>query len=138
MLATPCPANKNVGNCNSFAKALCKEIETPKLPVHDVVYKSPCKFFPLLKAPERKKTRKIRKGRSLILTDTPEEKRLEKEAKEKAEGFLKKILKNILSKDTIRIKVKTLQTDISQTATSVMTYMTKIIFAAFQRHLDKQ
>ena len=30
VLATPCPANKDVGNCNSFATApICKEVETP-------------------------------------------------------------------------------------------------------------
>ena len=32
VLATACPANKDVGSCNSFAAApICKEVETPKL-----------------------------------------------------------------------------------------------------------
>ena len=91
MLATPCPENKNVGDFNSFATApICKEVETPKLRVYNMAYKSPGDILPLPKALERRQTRKIRKGRSIILTDTPEKKRLERETKEKENENQKK------------------------------------------------
>ena len=97
VLVAPCPANKDVGNCNSFATApICKKIEKPNLRVHNMVYKSPGDILPLSKAPERRQTRKIRKSKSLILTDTSEKKDLRKKPKKKreklkkAEGFPKK------------------------------------------------
>ena len=90
VLATPCPANKNVGDFNSFATApICKEVETPKLRVSNMAYKSFGDILPLPKALERREMRKIRKGRSLILTDTPE-KKIEREAKEKESKNQKK------------------------------------------------
>ena len=39
VLATPCAANKNVGDFNSFVAApICKEVETPKLRVCNMAY----------------------------------------------------------------------------------------------------
>ena len=77
ILATPCPENKNVGDFNSFATVpVFKEVETPKLRVRNMPYKSPGDFLPLPKALEKRQTRKIRKSRLLILKDTPEKKDL--------------------------------------------------------------
>ena len=91
MLATPYPANKNVGDLNFFDRApIRKEVETTKLRVCNMAYKSPGDILPLPKALERRQTGKIRKGRSLILTDTLEKKRLEREAKEKESKNQKK------------------------------------------------
>ena len=43
--ATPCPANKNVGDFNSFATVpICKEVETPKLRVRNMTYRSSCRY----------------------------------------------------------------------------------------------
>ena len=85
VLATPCPKNKNVDNCNSFARtSICKEVETQKLHVCIFAYKSPDDILPLLNTPERRQPRKIRKGRSLILTDQQKKKDLiEKQKKKK-------------------------------------------------------
>ena len=108
VLATPCRANKNVGDFNSFATApVCKEVETPKLCVRNMAYKFPSDILPVPRSLERRQTRKIRKGRSLILTDTSKKKDLREKQKkkkvksEKAEGFRKKYLKSNLSKKTI-------------------------------------
>ena len=91
ILATSCPENKNVGDFNSFATApVFKEVETPKLRVRNMAYKSPGDFLPLPKALEKGQTRKIRKSRSLILKDTSEKKRLERKAKEKESKNQKK------------------------------------------------
>ena len=59
VLATPCPANKDIGNCNSFTTApICKKVETPKLRVCNTAYKPPGDILPLPKAPEKRQTRK--------------------------------------------------------------------------------
>ena len=51
LLAIPCPENKNVGDFNSFATApICKEVETPKLRVRNMAYKS-CSDILLLPNP---------------------------------------------------------------------------------------
>ena len=77
VLATPCPKNKEIDNCNSFATApIRKEAEIPKLRVHNMAYKSPGNILPLPKVPERRQIKKISKGRLPILTDTPEKKEL--------------------------------------------------------------
>ena len=78
VLAAPCSANEDAGDCNSFAtEPICKEIKTPVSHVCDVAYKSTADVLSLPKAPKRRETKKRKKGRSLIL-DTPEKKDLRK------------------------------------------------------------
>ena len=82
VLTVSLAANEHFNDCNSFATAPVSS-ETPESGAGGVAYKSPRDILPLPKASERRQTKQKRKGRSLILTDTPEKNRLEKEAKER-------------------------------------------------------
>ena len=82
VLTVTLAANEHVNDSNSFATVpVCSE--TPESGVSGVAYKSPRDILPLPKASDRRQTNRKRKGRSLILTGTPEKNRLEKEAKER-------------------------------------------------------
>ena len=57
--ATPCPKNKEIDNYNSFATApIRKEVEIPKLRVHNMAYKSPGNILPLQKSQKEDKQKK--------------------------------------------------------------------------------
>jgi len=71
MLTTSCPKNEDDGTSNGNSLAIAPTCEA--------------------KTPERKQTRKRKKGRSLILTYTPEKSKLEKEAKESNNQEKKKL-----------------------------------------------
>ena len=82
VLTVSLTANEDVNDCNSFATApVCKVSETAESGFSGVAYKSPRDILPLPKASERKQTNRKRKGRSLILTHTPEKKDLKKKQK---------------------------------------------------------
>ena len=106
VLTVSLTANERVNDSNSFATApICSE--TPESGVSGVAYKSTRDILPLSKASERRQTNRKRKGRSLILTDTPEKNRFEKKAKEreiksgkKRKVSQKKTTKKNLSKKT--------------------------------------
>ena len=82
VLTVSLTANEDVNDCNSSTTApVCKVSETPESGVSGVAYKSPLDILPLPKASERKQTNRKKKGRSLILTNTPEKKDLKKKQK---------------------------------------------------------
>ena len=81
VLTVSLTANEDVNDCNFATAPVCKVSETPESGVSGVAYKSPRDILPLPKASERKQTNRKKKGRSLILTNTPEKKDLKKKQK---------------------------------------------------------